>query len=362
MADFRKVSPGQPLSKAPSRSASWLNAVSAAAQAYQETSGPGGSSAIRSQQNPVEVKVKNITGGDLLRGHAVLLDESLLDEVNHRKPFVSGVTPADGKTRPLALLKSACKNNKFTEAFVAGVAPAIVDVASLDDTHASVEDGSNVLVSGTSGQVEILTPPTTTGEQELLVLLGGGGGGSGGASISGLLGLVITDIPKASDFDFSGEVESIPAFDWELDVGLKLSGGEEDPTVWQLDWKRTNATIETYETSPYEQPFRKLRPVVVEEDGNYFVKSYPGINLAKTDIRASKAEPIVVTGFRYRLLIDEVAHEWFIITNVMDMRAIPNFIKGTTPAGADDPNLQIIHHKGGENSFTMDSDDCAGEG
>lgn len=188
------------------------------------------------------------------------------------------------------------------------------------------------------------------------------GGGSGAASITGLFGLVITNIPKANDFDFSTKLESTPAFNWEVEPGIALDSGTEVLNVWQMDWERNNADAAGWAEADYVEPFRKLRPVVEQEGESFVVRGFAGINLSKTDIRASKAEPVLVTGFRYSLLIEGTRHEWFVISNVMDFRALPGFLKGDEPVSTDDPDLQIPYHSGGDNSFTLDSTDCAGGG
>ena len=42
-----------------------------------------------------------------------------------------------------------------------------------------------------------------------------------------------------------------------------------------------------------------------------------------------------------------------------DFRALPGYAIGTAPEGDDDEDLQIIFHSGGEDSFKLDSEDCA---
>jgi len=74
------------------------------------------------------------------------------------------------------------------------------------------------------------------------------------------------------------------------------------------------------------------------------------INYSKTEIRASAAEPILVSGFLEKRGDEEV----FVITNVMDFRALPNFSKGTDP----ESDLQIPYHAGGDEDFKLDSEDC----
>ena len=89
----------------------------------------------------------------------------------------------------------------------------------------------------------------------------------------------------------------------------------------------------------------------VDPDASGFINvTRAPINYSKTEIRASAAEPILVGGFLEKRGDEEV----FVVSSVMDFRALPNFLKGTDP-GSD---LQIPYHAGGDEDFKLDSEDC----
>lgn len=83
-------------------------------------------------------------------------------------------------------------------------------------------------------------------------------------------------------------------------------------------------------------------------------------NGSKTNVRASEEEPILVFGFQYTIINEGVAEIWFCITNVFDLRALPDFEKGTAPTGEDDPDLLVPYSSGGGTDFKLGSKSCGG--
>lgn len=174
MPDFGNVSPGD--SRKPYRSASWLNAVSQSAAAYhgQAAGGTVGAKTPSQQAGGNHVKVKNVSGSGLLRGHCVQLGDYTLTTLDHRAIWFECDAPADPITSRIAIMRVATPDAKFGEAQMQGITTALVNVTDIDHTHAAPVDGEVVMESGTSGLAEILSPLTETGEQEIVVRLGGG--------------------------------------------------------------------------------------------------------------------------------------------------------------------------------------------
>ncbi len=78
------------------------------------------------------------------------------------------------------------------------------------------------------------------------------------------------------------------------------------------------------------------------------------INVSGTDIRASRDQPVLVEGFQYTIVQNEVANVWFFITNVMDLRVTPGFVKGSDQI----EDAQAAFHRGGDNTFEMGRNEC----
>jgi len=91
-----------------------------------------------------------------------------------------------------------------------------------------------------------------------------------------------------------------------------------------------------------------IEPPVSLEDAGVTKDAY---NFSKTTIRASSTEPVLVTGITKKIGDSEV----FVITNVMDFRALPGYAEGTAAVVAD---TQIPHHIGGSEDFKLDAEEC----
>jgi len=199
-------------------------------------------------------------------------------------------------------------------------------------------------------------------------------GGSQTASIAGSLAVAVADIDLSSwtkPFNGSNATE---VYSWKVTPGIvgtsktNLDVGEvpSEDGVLLVDWRRVGSQPSDYfdvdgNVSPYLEPPTELTAVFQRDSGGNAIPSWrAAVNISGTDIRASADMPVTCGGFLQELGIGDNTYELFVITNVMDFRALPGFIKGSVPGGTDDPNLQIPYHSGGAEDFELDSADCAG--
>lgn len=174
--NWPKVQPGISRWKSPAFNSAWLNAVSESAQYYHENVKlGGGKNPQSSQQKPI--KVRNKTGGDLLRGAVVQLGAELLTNLDPRNLWFEGDTYSDGQ---VAIVQSAVLDEEIVAVKVSGETTALVNVTSTSHGYAQPTASATVLSStATATDIRILSPLSTTGEQEVAVLMGSGGGGGG---------------------------------------------------------------------------------------------------------------------------------------------------------------------------------------
>lgn len=179
MPDFGKVGPGTPIGKSPILSAGWVNSVSDATARFVREQASSEATGEKPNLNTkfAIVRVKNMAGEALLRGHCVQLGDYRFDDIKPHALWFEADLPAAPLSRKIAILRSAVKSGYAgqVDAQMLGVCTAWVDVTSTSHTHANPEDGEKVLKSGGGGFAQILSPLTTTGEQEVAVLIGGGG-------------------------------------------------------------------------------------------------------------------------------------------------------------------------------------------
>lgn len=166
--EYRKVAPGTPANQSPARQAAWLNNVSDVSKWYNETIRFGEASTGKGLGNPTDlVKVKNLTGGNLLRGSVVQLGDYRLDPINFRNLWFEGneiETPLN-----FAVMREATKENDQGWAQMDGVCTALVSVLSTSHKYAHPVPGESVCRSATSGPLVILSNLTETGGQEVAV-------------------------------------------------------------------------------------------------------------------------------------------------------------------------------------------------
>lgn len=144
----------------------------------------GGGSALESTSGLV--KIKNLTGSNLQRGHYVQLGDYLLTDVEHHRHWFDGNLYDAAEDGRIAIVTRAVLGSGGSTDIVAarilGRCTARINVTDTGHRFAAPDDGSYVLKSAASGDIEILSTNkiSGTGEQELAVLLGGGGGSGGG--------------------------------------------------------------------------------------------------------------------------------------------------------------------------------------
>lgn len=177
MPDFSAKSPGD---KSPARDAAWITAVSASAAAFHGRAALGSSKGSKPAHSVdrSSVKIKNLTGDDLVRGHYVQLGEFELDAKDPRKIWFEGNLYDEAESGRIAIVTNAVKEDKRVDAVLIGIAVARVDVTSTSHRFAAPADGEFLLVSADSGNIEILDVVTGTGEQDCAVLLSASGGTS----------------------------------------------------------------------------------------------------------------------------------------------------------------------------------------
>jgi len=179
----------------------------------------------------------------------------------------------------------------------------------------------------------------------------------GGPSVLGSIAAIALDVPALT---FTGSLTSptfkvTPGLIGTPDVAsFPLSAGGV-----LLDWEREDQTGGGYEGSPYLPAFTTWAPVWEEVAGIPRLAVRAVYNSSMTPIRGSLTEPVICQGREEAKSVDGSRYKMFIVESVMDMRAIPGFEVGTTPAGGgDDPDLQIVYHSGGARVFSQDSAEC----
>lgn len=192
MPDFSAKKPGDP---SPAKSADWITAVSAATSAYLSRGELGSSKGAKpaGQVDRAAVKVKNLTGSDLVRGNYVQLGDFELDARDPRKMWFEGNLYDEAVSNRIAIVTNAVKSTARVDAVLIGVAVAVVDVTDTDHRFAVPVDDDYTLTSTATGAIEILDTVTSTGEQECAVLLGAGSAGTANIGMA----LLTSDVAPA---------------------------------------------------------------------------------------------------------------------------------------------------------------------
>lgn len=166
---FNKITPGTPAGQMPSFSASWQNAVSESAQAYQEQKRLGetgnGSKALRDTEH--RVKCYNNTATPFLRGQSIELDGYRMTEVKPRHRWFNGTDYSSSEQWGIVLRDM--DETGAAEVQMGGICTARVDVSDLNHTHANPTASSRNFESGDSGDLEFLSTPSSTGVQDVVV-------------------------------------------------------------------------------------------------------------------------------------------------------------------------------------------------
>jgi hypothetical protein len=161
-----RLTPGQPL--AGNLKATEFNRHVDVAEWYHRNKALGDPSRTFASDIPTDiVKVKNVTGGDLVRGNVVEIGTRPIDALDPEHLWFRGETP--DLSRPFGILRVPIPANKYGECQLAGACIARVSVTSTVHRHARLESGSTTLVSSGAGPVSLLEPPISLGTQDLAV-------------------------------------------------------------------------------------------------------------------------------------------------------------------------------------------------
>lgn len=163
-----QVSAGQKVKDSPLRDSWTVNLMLRAAHAYRDTELGSPQPTAEPSENGNFIKLKNSSGGDLLRGNVLAIGDELLTEKSLQYKWFDGDAIAD-TTDAIAIYRAPCPSTDNAEAYIAGCCIALISVTDTSHKWADVTVGETVLTSGEEGRVEILSTPTETGEQECFV-------------------------------------------------------------------------------------------------------------------------------------------------------------------------------------------------
>jgi hypothetical protein len=173
------VTSGQPI-----KSADW-NKLLREVQRQAAQIGLGlGKTSTTLQEPAVEIMVQNSSGTDRKRAEILGITGSLYTDspVQDQPRALDGATPTSADhTGKFVILKDDIGDGCMGWAYISGTTMCQVNIVSATDTTADVKDSDcTQLVSGASGQAQILWSPGTTGTQWCLIRfpVGGSGGGS----------------------------------------------------------------------------------------------------------------------------------------------------------------------------------------
>jgi hypothetical protein len=121
------------------------------------------------QADPCRIWLKN-TSGTLRRQFECLEldDEIILSQIQAHQLYFDGIVSTDTGI-PFAVLLQPAGINKWRQAQVSGICPALVDVVSTSHTRAYLPSGEYVLKSIDEGPVAIAQRPASTGEQTCVI-------------------------------------------------------------------------------------------------------------------------------------------------------------------------------------------------
>lgn len=119
------------------------------------------------------VRIQNVTGTDLERGHVVQLGDLYVDAPDQHQLFFDGELPAPDGRDSIAILLAPAIDDDNAEGQMSGVVYCRLNVTHVQHKWADVDAGDTVLQSHWHGRCEILwTETDTTGEQDAVVRIG----------------------------------------------------------------------------------------------------------------------------------------------------------------------------------------------
>lgn len=119
------------------------------------------------------IKLKNNSGGDLLRGAALQIQDDLLTSESQllaESLWFAGIT-ATVDNKPFGITRQAMKSGKIDTVQVSGVCIARVNITDESHERAYLKAGETNLQSSRDGSVQILWKPSGTGVLECVALL-----------------------------------------------------------------------------------------------------------------------------------------------------------------------------------------------
>lgn len=314
MADIPRLIPG---SRVPGIPAEGWNRMAAATRAVEQMAGtlvasPGTTGGLPA----ITVDVTNSTTAARDAYHIVGLDGVVFEPSGTDPPTeqlaLKAVTPNEEKQFGILTSPLANSSADSVKAVVMGQTWVQIDIQDEENENCGVEDDEfEHLVSG-KGSTPIVWKPEGTGVKWCVVQLGGGGG----ARAKSAHGLLIASIGGAT-----------------LDGTTKeITPGLSDDAIVALKWSDDGAKLEEDET-------------------------LQGANLGKTGVRGSVSDPVAVVG-----AVETVdgSKRFVISPSPIDVRILPDWVLGASPSGGDDPDMQILHHKGGSHESQLGSEDCGG--
>jgi hypothetical protein len=299
----------------------------------------------------LEVEVRNNTGERILDEFAVLglggSAGSPADNIEHSRhpPVLDGETPKeiDHKDR-FCILQRDAEDKEVVEAVFLGLTWARVDIKSGGDTTCGIVDDQIAHLDSDKSGAKILWAEKGEEEEE--------------DDRIGVQWAVIqlgeTTKPRGPGIAMITETVPAAALDpADFTATPGKSGGDVAHIMrWREDEGKTIIPLEELEEDMEEDPDSPApAPPLVPV-------TRAVINLSMTEIRASQTAPVLLAGhlqeFGGVTDEEEVFEEVFVVSSVMDFRALPNFSKGTDP----ETDLQIPYHAGGDEDFKLDSEDC----
>lgn len=240
----RKVNRGDPIIKAPTLNAGFINKLVDIVAWYNRTvaSGESGGGAGPYESTSGLVKIKNLTGSDLVRGNYVQLGDYLLTDVHHRHRWFEGNLYDAAEDGRIAIVSKAIKTGDaaFHDARILGACNARVNITDITHRFAAPDDGAFLLVSAASGDIEILSTNkiSGTGEQELAVVIGGSGSSGGGNGVWGLAGVISGRALVGSDYVAGEGILNV----WEMDDAGVMSDTLVEVQVFNISVHPTNGS------------------------------------------------------------------------------------------------------------------------
>jgi hypothetical protein len=229
-------------------------------------------------------------------------------------PTFNALKPDADTGSGFAVIQGPSDNSAIAPAMVLGDTWCKVDVQDTDDEYAtSINDDCTKLKSSPDSGARILWKESGTGEKWAVVRLRG----SSEEVLTTAFGMVTTTVTKATSID--GTLKT-------------CTPGIVNDAVALMKWNNA--------LTAFEQE--------LDEDDNPIV--LPGVNITRTDFRATTAVPVMVTGFYVKKRVSGNWVKRFVITGPFDIRQMPNY---------DTAQTQILYHAATEDAGKLGGTECS---